>query len=622
MQLDRQLLGSPCKLSVAPRLQPQPLRQWQRSCRTQALRSKGRDGRGPGAGQGASLSSSWVLPTSLVSERRAKDGDLTSDSAASSEPLTVYTIRLTTSPARGSALSDPYAAVNVCLIGESGRGALLRISQVNDPLESRAHTLEMCQLIGPEVGADCSLAVEEGADAPFPAPAAAPRGGAGAAASTASSSQPHPQQSANGAAATSSGSISNSSNGSSSSSSSLGAGGTRRNLVGRPPPPPPPKRRFQEGSVDEVSLLVPELGPLSGLLVGVEGGSWGLQEADVVSSRTRHMDRFVCRRLLGARAGEGAALLPPVPAGAVVYGEGEAAVVLSQDQASALRSLGLAHYSALKRRLAAATALLVATGGCLAALTGGAAAAMPYTAGGVVGLVYQWLLMRGVDHVMEAASASASASTAQQQQQLQPPPQHGAAAAPHDSSTPSSSSNSDSTPNPSVNTMHGSSAATEQQHQHQHQQEEVAPVVASVQNPEPSASATAAQAAEASIPGGSGGLGGAAGRLLGAAPLRLGLVCLSAAMGLAMLARQEAVTGGVAGGLSLVGPLDASSLFSSPATTSATATTVTTATVAPLTTVAPTNPTAAWQLALGALGFMTYKVAMVGVVMGDDAAGG
>jgi hypothetical protein len=61
-------------------------------------------------------------------------------------PLTVYTIRFTTGVARGAAMSEPYAAVNVCLIGQDGRAALHRVSPVNDPMESRAHTVEMCQV--------------------------------------------------------------------------------------------------------------------------------------------------------------------------------------------------------------------------------------------------------------------------------------------------------------------------------------------------------------------------------------------------------------------------------------------------------------------------------------------
>ena len=38
---------------------------------------------------------------------------------------------------------------------------------------------------------------------------------------------------------------------------------------------------------------------------------------------------FVCRQHLGTKGGEGAALLPAVPPGAVVYGAGETAVLLS-----------------------------------------------------------------------------------------------------------------------------------------------------------------------------------------------------------------------------------------------------------------------------------------------------
>ena len=51
------------------------------------------------------------------------------------------------------------------------------------------------------------------------------------------------------------------------------------------------KTRFQEGAVDEVSFLAPEVGPLAGVLVGVESGSWGLEEVTVSSSRTGHVDR-------------------------------------------------------------------------------------------------------------------------------------------------------------------------------------------------------------------------------------------------------------------------------------------------------------------------------------------
>jgi hypothetical protein len=60
--------------------------------------------------------------------------------------MTVYTIRLTTGFARGAALSDPCSGVNVCLVGRDGRAVLHRISPVNDPIESRAHTEEICEV--------------------------------------------------------------------------------------------------------------------------------------------------------------------------------------------------------------------------------------------------------------------------------------------------------------------------------------------------------------------------------------------------------------------------------------------------------------------------------------------
>jgi hypothetical protein len=42
---------------------------------------------------------------------------------------------------------------------------------------------------------------------------------------------------------------------------------------------------------EQVCFLGPELGPLAGLLVGPQMGSWLLEEAHVSSSRTRHTDR-------------------------------------------------------------------------------------------------------------------------------------------------------------------------------------------------------------------------------------------------------------------------------------------------------------------------------------------
>lgn len=54
----------------------------------------------------------------------------------------------------------------------------------------------------------------------------------------------------------------------------------------------PVKHRFLEGSVDEVSFLAPELGPLQNVMVGPEQGRWFCDEIDVYSSRTGHTDRW------------------------------------------------------------------------------------------------------------------------------------------------------------------------------------------------------------------------------------------------------------------------------------------------------------------------------------------
>ncbi|KAK9844120.1 hypothetical protein WJX81_005003 [Elliptochloris bilobata] len=156
------------------------------------------------------------------------------------------------------------------------------------------------------------------------------------------------------------------------------------------------KPRFQQGGVDEVSFLAAELGPLASLLLAPEEGVWGVDEVTLSSSRTGHTDRFVCKESLGSR---GAAFLSPVPAGAVVYGSGEEAVVLTREQAALLHELGMIDYMSLKDRLLAATTALVIAGTCLAYSVGDWEAAAPFLAGGCGGLLYQFSLQAGVDLV-------------------------------------------------------------------------------------------------------------------------------------------------------------------------------------------------------------------------------
>lgn len=59
-------------------------------------------------------------------------------------PLTVYTIRLITSFERGSALTDPMAGVNVCLIAKDGRALLHRVPPVNDPQAALSSMDDIC----------------------------------------------------------------------------------------------------------------------------------------------------------------------------------------------------------------------------------------------------------------------------------------------------------------------------------------------------------------------------------------------------------------------------------------------------------------------------------------------
>ncbi|KAJ9534589.1 hypothetical protein QJQ45_022192, partial [Haematococcus lacustris] len=175
------------------------------------------------------------------------------------------------------------------------------------------------------------------------------------------------------------------------------AGGQASSPGAVPCSPGAVRRRFETGAVDEVSFLAPDLGPLAALLVGPESGSWALQELQVAASPSGLNARFVCQRLLGSEAGQGAAYLTPVPAGAVVYGSGGSARTLSQAQASSLRAASLSAYQQLKAQLLTATALLALAGAALAGLLAGRDAALPFALGGLAGCGYQWLLQQGVD---------------------------------------------------------------------------------------------------------------------------------------------------------------------------------------------------------------------------------
>lgn len=70
-------------------------------------------------------------------------------SSPSSSPSssTVYTVRMTTSWDRGSAMSEPMAGVHVCLIGKGGSAVLHRIGPVNDPMDRLDMMRDICSSV-------------------------------------------------------------------------------------------------------------------------------------------------------------------------------------------------------------------------------------------------------------------------------------------------------------------------------------------------------------------------------------------------------------------------------------------------------------------------------------------
>lgn len=71
--------------------------------------------------------------------------------------------------------------------------------------------------------------------------------------------------------------------------------------------------------------------------MGPEQGSWRLEEVSVTNSRERLTQQFICRDCLGT-ADAGAAYMTPLPPGAVVYGSGEQAVLLTKVRRGASHS--------------------------------------------------------------------------------------------------------------------------------------------------------------------------------------------------------------------------------------------------------------------------------------------
>jgi len=257
----------------------------------------------------------------------------TADEEHPPRDLTAYSIRLHTGHGRGAALSEPLSGVNVCLMGPDGFAIQHRISPVNDPLATASYFDNLCQVVDDSVGADCRAANKARI--------------------------------------------------------SKGWGGrAKTSKVAAKAQAPAPQPRFLQGRVDEVMFLAPELGPLAGVLVGIEQGTWMLDEMTVSSSRTQHVDRFVCRRLLGGQPGLGAAFLTPVPLKRIKRD------ATKKDQTA---TVSVEEDEGRKKQALYNTAVLTAGGSLVAGLVAGLHGALSFFLGGTAGLVYHWLLQQGVD---------------------------------------------------------------------------------------------------------------------------------------------------------------------------------------------------------------------------------
>eukprot|EP00892_Ulva_mutabilis_P002528 jgi/Ulvmu1/12276/UM087_0010.1 len=265
-----------------------------------------------------------------------------------SDRSTVYTVRLETATDRGAGMDDLHSGVMICLLGKT-EAVMHRICQISDTTSTDDVMDDVCQLVGPDAGAACDRDTKHG------------------------------------------------------SSSASGTTDVAPKYV---------QRRFQSGGLDEVFFPGPDVGQLEAVLVGPECGAWKLSEVVVSNSRQALTQHFVCRQHLGTKGGRGAALLPAVPPGAVVYGSGDTAVLLSAGEAEAMRDSSMAQYGALKQRIFNFTSVLVAAGLAVTAATGGPEAAEAFALGGCMAFVYQLALNGSVDKLaLDAPSGAAAVPT-------------------------------------------------------------------------------------------------------------------------------------------------------------------------------------------------------------------
>lgn len=282
---------------------------------------------------------SFAVPKRLLCNPGKPNG--TTGQAAIKQPKTVYTLRITTSPDRNATLSDTSSGVLVCLMNEQGDSLLRFLPCLESTTEIAATLKDICASGEIPPGADCSV------------------------------------------------------------------------IMGSPTPTTSPysKHRFLSGAVTEVSFVGTNLGSLSAVIVGPQSGTWGCSEVVVSSSAEGggFSSKFKCRdgsrssgirpALLGKDPLHSAAYLERVPQGAVVYGQGESAQILSSRDALEMAVKNMEWYDEMKKKLLFYTATVGCVGAGLAYISIGHMASLAFASGSMMSFWYQIGLQKKVDTI-------------------------------------------------------------------------------------------------------------------------------------------------------------------------------------------------------------------------------
>jgi len=154
--------------------------------------------------------------------------------------------------------------------------------------------------------------------------------------------------------------------------------------------------RFEAGNVDSVVVEAPNLGRVEAIWVAPESGTWFLEEV-ALKERGGAADadavRFPCSRTLGVDDCPAAELRPQVT------------VTRTPEEVQSMVERGMEEYAELKKRLLITNVELVIAGTLACAGLLGIAYAKAFAGGGVVGLLYIYLLEKQVDSLAPTESS-------------------------------------------------------------------------------------------------------------------------------------------------------------------------------------------------------------------------